>query len=521
MAEDGTVNKTPGMFSLSENWPLLILLLAQLAIVAPGLVQSPLWLDEAYSALLARLPVAEQWQALRFDAGPPLYYMILRGWRFIAGESEIALRGLSLLFSLATTVSIFLFSQRFVSKFSAYIAAGFWAFAPLSVYYAHTARNYTLFALVGFWFIQSVFCYATAPGNSLHSNQKFFPWRAVVFLLLMVYTHNMGWFLAVAVMGAAVATTRNVKTMQRCMWMLGIGILGYLPWLPTLLHQIQHTHFTIAWIQDFWSAGFALLSLFTFIPGGFLPGYIGIPFLPSAIQAILIVLCFGALISLFFKKNTINSKLTRFLSITFLLGLAMPYAYSLLFTPVHLPGRTDFCLYPIWSLLFGFAVASIPRDSMRWSFLGIFVFCAVSVSYLHHTTPLKKSEYEIVRYLSLQGKAGDTLLCTDLSRPVLEYYLRPKGFSFVSYPSDMANHLAHINESWYLEHGNLEEEADNVLVSVPPGKTMWVVGSQKRINKPLLDRIALRWPHSKPIQTPGMGIQLLNQPLFLLRIYED
>jgi hypothetical protein len=55
-----------------------------------------LWLDEAYSALMARKSFAEIRAALAIDAGPPLYYDLLHLWRGLFGESETALRSHSI-----------------------------------------------------------------------------------------------------------------------------------------------------------------------------------------------------------------------------------------------------------------------------------------------------------------------------------------------------------------------------------------------------------------------------------------
>ena len=68
------------------------LLLVQILISIPLLLlSSTLWLDEAYSALMARNSFVEILSAMRFDAGPPLYYLLLHSWRMVFGESEIAL----------------------------------------------------------------------------------------------------------------------------------------------------------------------------------------------------------------------------------------------------------------------------------------------------------------------------------------------------------------------------------------------------------------------------------------------
>src|SRR5918994_646406 len=56
---------------------------------------SALWLDEALSVNIARLPVGDLLDALRHDGHPPLYYLILHGWMKVVGEGDVAVVALS------------------------------------------------------------------------------------------------------------------------------------------------------------------------------------------------------------------------------------------------------------------------------------------------------------------------------------------------------------------------------------------------------------------------------------------
>ena len=67
-----------------------------------------LWRDEAFSYLMARLPIHQLLWATAQDANPPLYYLLLKLWMGIFGTSEIALRSLSLIFFWATLYVVYL-----------------------------------------------------------------------------------------------------------------------------------------------------------------------------------------------------------------------------------------------------------------------------------------------------------------------------------------------------------------------------------------------------------------------------
>src|SRR5204863_23253 len=89
-----------------SSTPIEIVVLALLA-VAVGVVfrfvaRTPLWLDEALSVNIAKLPPDQIVDALRHDGHPPLYYWVLHAWMQAFGESDVAVRALSGVVSVAT-----------------------------------------------------------------------------------------------------------------------------------------------------------------------------------------------------------------------------------------------------------------------------------------------------------------------------------------------------------------------------------------------------------------------------------
>ena len=54
-----------------------------------------LWLDEALSVNIARLPLGDIPGALRHDGAPPLYYVLLHLWMRVFGTGDGAVRALA------------------------------------------------------------------------------------------------------------------------------------------------------------------------------------------------------------------------------------------------------------------------------------------------------------------------------------------------------------------------------------------------------------------------------------------
>jgi hypothetical protein len=63
--------------------------------------------DEAFSWRLTTYSVAELLGHMPGDAHPPLYYLLLKGWIVLFGDSPFALRGLSVVFALASIVVLY------------------------------------------------------------------------------------------------------------------------------------------------------------------------------------------------------------------------------------------------------------------------------------------------------------------------------------------------------------------------------------------------------------------------------
>ena len=342
------------------------LLLVQTLLAILFLLNSPsLWLDEAYSALMARLPVSGILSAMRYDAGPPFYYILLHLWRMLLGESATALRLLSLFFSLLTTIILYAFGRSFFSRPAAICAGILWISSSLQQHYALEVRNYTLFAFltVTYTFFLARYIFA---GQNKHDL-----WVSSSLLVLIVYTHNLGWFIAAAsgfttfliILSKPHLKIQIIaKPFSPYAWGelaggFAIPVLLYLPWIPVFLLQNQNSMFTIDWVRNFWTP-LALLNTFQgYIPGNTLPSYVGMLALPLICQFVITTLwlLLAGLLCWQWKKE--QNHLVLFIILVFVLSLLFPYLYSFLGKPVYLAGRTDFALLPFWCLISGYAIS--------------------------------------------------------------------------------------------------------------------------------------------------------------------
>lgn len=110
----------------------------------PILTQS-FWRDEAFSVLIAQKDIFDIIRLSTQDTSPPLYYILLHYWMILFGNSEAAVRFLSLIFHLFTVVIIFLIARKIIrSVFGSAFIALVTLFNPFLLQYAFEARTYSL-----------------------------------------------------------------------------------------------------------------------------------------------------------------------------------------------------------------------------------------------------------------------------------------------------------------------------------------------------------------------------------------
>ena len=198
------------------------------------------WIDEGLSVGIASYGLTDIPGVLEQDGSPPLYYLVLHVWMQAFGTSETATHWLSVVFAVATVPAAFWAARTLFGSRAGWIAAALAAINPFLTYYAQETRMYALAALIGLVFVASfVRVYADRE-------RRLLPLFAGT-LVLLLYTHNWGLFLATGSVVGLAWLLRTVPPGERRPLvrdaLIGYGVAGlaYLPWLPTLLFQARKT----------------------------------------------------------------------------------------------------------------------------------------------------------------------------------------------------------------------------------------------------------------------------------------
>lgn len=146
----------------------------------------PFWRDEAYSALFVQQSIPDIIAKSSFE--PPVYYILLHFWIKLFGQSEIAVRSLSMAgYALSVAVVGYWAERQFRKHWLSWFTPLFYALNPMILYYAFEARAYgwyMLFIALSFYAYTGknwrLFILSCVFGFYTHLYMVFVPFTAAV-----------------------------------------------------------------------------------------------------------------------------------------------------------------------------------------------------------------------------------------------------------------------------------------------------------------------------------------------------
>lgn len=166
----------------------IILIAALLRIYHLG--SEDLWLDETSSIEL--VSTRSLWEIAielpQSDPHPPLYYLLFDGWISVFGTSAVAVRSLSVIFSIAILPVVYLLGRRLFNHYVGLFGIAFLAVSRFHIYHAQEARMYAVFA-----FFAALSFYFFIRFSQDRDTISLFGYAA--FTALAVFTHVYGVFI--------------------------------------------------------------------------------------------------------------------------------------------------------------------------------------------------------------------------------------------------------------------------------------------------------------------------------------
>jgi mannosyltransferase len=383
-----------------HRWLIIAILLAT-CLRLSTLDRDSLWLDEAISVLTARLPLLAILNNSIQDPHPPLYYVLLHGWRLIVPETDGWLRGLSAFLGVLLIPALYALALAFGrSRREAQVAALLVALSPFQIFYSHELRMYTLLMLL---VTLTVWAYMRARPQTGYRWWLLF----IVLAAAALYTHLFAAMTLLAIGLYALIHHRERQALWRTIGAgIVIGVL-FLPWVPLMLaEQSQDGGSLRPLLQTFAFNPIIPLTAPTFLLFGQSSTliYSGLAFFLTL--ALLVVLVMDGRKE--WREGSASGLLLPVLVVVLTLGIPLVVYFI---RPFFLPERTMAAAAPFLLLLL--AWGTTRRGSPLPYLVGAAAALMLVGSFIYLFSLAQKPPYEqVIAYVASQRQPGDAVLHT-------------------------------------------------------------------------------------------------------------
>jgi uncharacterized membrane protein len=466
---------------MKKYYALIAAMLAGLALRLYSLAKISLWHDEAFSALMLRYSWPEMLHRIAEDVHPPLYYIILRFWVHIFGESVFSLRGFSVACGVAAIIlAYYLVEKYFTSRKAAILAAIFLAVNFFQIYRGSLeARMYTLGVLLALSATASLLTALHSTGSEKKTWLLYLLFS--IFGASLLYTHYYLAFNLIALglygLGYHIKNygwqwRRYLPFISSCLF---VGVL-FLPWLKTFMFQLGQvqggywiwpmTRWSIP--NTFWDLSFAWES----------------STVPSHWMLILITLAAVALMFGFIRSVRQKEKWLVLISII------APFAGSLLFLIINrLQGHTSsvfliryFVLIgPFYLMAIALWLTAWRRIRFAWTIAGVIILLnlVAFTSFWHdQRASTKPGMAGVTAYLNQYANSSNDKIIVGTAYEYFnsKYYLKTQN------PSRLyTNGRSKVSEMAHFEGTALLSDADlvsDLKTAAVMEDTVWIIWTQ-------------------------------------------
>lgn len=481
-----TILKSNTIEIISSSRILLPILLLGLLLGLLG-ISHPLHVDESYSVLLTNGSFSNLISRLQYSAHPPAYMVLLTGWRAVVGESETALRCLSLLFYLLTITAVYYTGISLYGQTVAWVASVFYAVSPLAISQAKFLRPYSLLSLV--CVLSTVFLLQICSAKRLPRSRL-----ALYLLCLCVGTFTHYWFFFVIFAHAVLwVSVFRCRFYQQVIPGVVFSLLPFLAlWLPILKSQLVAN--PASWLPTPGVGEFFTILLEFY--GG------------SDALLLYAAVCLLVVVRLRFNKSivpNISFKVPRAqrskyqilqLILLIVVMLATPIVVSQI-VKLYFIRYTVIALFAL-SLVLGIVVARFVQPSLLLPFILSLVTTVVVLEARSKLNEPNVSDKKLASFLAEKIQPGDTIVATSLSIPGLRYYLRRFGqipdVNIIGFPREIELHPAWRNQEVSRQrHSALNREAKKLVSTLhtkPQSSSIWLLyGNDLEISAPVAEQL--------------------------------
>jgi hypothetical protein len=381
----------------NKNYLLVIMCLIGVIGTLFNITHDGLWCDEAYTVLLMRCSFADLLHNLKFDAHPPLYFIVLKAFTVCFGSSVLVMRLFSVIGLICLAFLGFGPVKRLLGSMNGILFCFLCLYLPISVSFAQEARMYTWICFL----ITGMVLYGYF---SVYSNQRKDWALYTAFSIGAIYVHIYGLiiFLTFTCIAFFWLLFRNKKLLKSLLLCSGIVLIAYIPWLHVTLFQAARASQTPWFVKTSIPQIVApLLMLFT-------DRFLIINFIPSFVIIVLLsyYLFFRATwLALKERKESFPILIFGILLSTFLVAVTI----SILVAPILMP-RYAFAVFGIFLITIIYGVMRIDNKRIRL-IIGILLLLLFIPERIHvHANRINGPLPEIQAYLKNRTDASQVFL---------------------------------------------------------------------------------------------------------------
>jgi len=420
-----------------------------------------LWRDEVDVILFSSWPLPDLLRGL-FNKGHngPLFYVLLRPWRAIVGDSEFALRYPSaMLGTLVIPLGFMLARELRLNSRIGVLLGVLMATSPYLIWYSQEAKMYTLLlALVMFAFI--------AYWRAWRTGSKFW-WAAfVVTTSLSFYSHILS-PLMLTVYGIMALIHFNQGQAKRRAWLISIGCLT-VPYLPLVWWQIGLLHQGIDSGHPFYDLTTEIYALLKVYSGGLTS------FNPPTDTFLIILYIFLFLSGTIFSVR--NFSVIFILATWVFLPTILIYLISLRVTVFE--DRYLIYITPPFYLLVVLGLTNLQRYSRQLASFGLGIILMFNLigTWQQQRQPIKADFRAAAAYITQQANPPVTIM---MQIPYLQHTLR-YYYPALPYPNTTANEPYKLLEGLWTNDHKTEQTVDaEMTMLTAPFNDIWLVVSEE------------------------------------------
>ncbi|MEY3868793.1 MAG: hypothetical protein RLZZ338_2684 [Cyanobacteriota bacterium] len=173
----------------------------------------------------------------------PLYFILIRFWAQLFGDSIATIRSFSAVINLLSFPLVYwLCVELFQSSLVGWVALGLFSVSPLQIVYAQEARPYSLFVAA---ILLSHIALWRALGLKTNKSYGFYALTVV----LGLYSHLLFAFVALGhgIYVLLIEKSRWTPTVKNYIWASAIALLGFTPWIFVLLRYSKSATEKLSW----------------------------------------------------------------------------------------------------------------------------------------------------------------------------------------------------------------------------------------------------------------------------------